>query len=69
MIWAGVSVTRTLPFGTRDDVVRELDWLVEHGPRVGLVLGASSSITPATNRDNVRTLVEGLEYYREHGRE
>ena len=68
MIWAGVSVTRTLPYGTRDDVVRELSWLVRHGPPVGLFLGASSSITPSTNRDNVKTLIEGLAHYREHGR-
>jgi len=68
MIWAGASVTRTLPMGTKDDVVAELKWLVEHGPPVGLFLGASSSITPATNRENVRTLIEGLAYYREHGR-
>ena len=68
MIWAGVSVTRTLPYGTRDDVVRELRWLVQHGPPVGLFLGASSSITPSTNRDNVKTLIEGLAHYREHGR-
>jgi hypothetical protein len=68
MIWAGVSVTRTLPFGTRDDVVKELNWLVSHGPPVGLFLGASSSITPSTNRENVRTLIDGLAYYRDHGR-
>jgi len=32
MIWAGVSVTRTLPLGTPDDVRDELRWLVENGP-------------------------------------
>jgi hypothetical protein len=68
MIWAGASVTTTLPHGTTDDVVKELKWLVEHGPPVGLVLGASSSVAPATNRENVRTLIEGLQHYRENGR-
>lgn len=67
-IWAGVSVTRTLPMGTRDDVVREMKWLVEQGPRQGLVLGPSSSVAPGTNRDNVRAFLEGLRHYREHGR-
>ncbi|MEW6358018.1 MAG: hypothetical protein AB1696_16915 [Planctomycetota bacterium] len=69
MIWAGVSVTTTLPRGAREDVVKDLKWLVEHGPPVGLFLGASSSIAPATNPENVRALIEGLAYYREHGRD
>lgn len=68
MIWAGVSVTTTLPRGTTEDVKRELQWLVEHGPPVGLFLGGSSSIAPATNPENIKTLVEGLKFYRHHGR-
>lgn len=68
VIFAGVSVTRTLPFGTPDDVRRELRWLVEQGPPVGLVLGASSSITPGVPWANIAALVEGLAYYRTHGR-
>lgn len=68
LIWAGVSVTRTLPMGTRDDVVREMKWLVDNGPRQGLFLGASSSVAPGTNRDNVRSFIEGLRHYRRHGR-
>ena len=67
-IMAGVSVTRTLPFGTPADVKEEMRWLVEKGPKTGLFLGASSSVAPATNRENVRTMIEGLKYYREHGR-
>jgi uroporphyrinogen decarboxylase len=68
IIIAGVSVTRTLPMGTPSDVKRELDWLVEHGPKTGLFLGASSSIAPGVPWENIKTLVEGLAYYREHGR-
>jgi hypothetical protein len=64
IIMGGVSVTRTLPFDSPRDVKRELDWLVENGPRTGLFLGASSSITPGVPWENVRTLVEGLAYYR-----
>jgi hypothetical protein len=63
-IIAGVSVTRTLPFGTPADVRRELRWLVENGPPTGLFLGGSSSISPGTPWENIRTLVEGLTYYR-----
>jgi len=68
-ILAGVSVTRTLPHGTTDDVVRELKYLVEHGPRSGFMLGASSSIVPGTPRENIKTLIQGLNYYCEHGRD
>ncbi len=68
MIVAGVSVTRTLPFGQPSDVRDELRRLVEHGPPVGLFLGASSSITPGTPHANIRALMEGLHHYREHGR-
>lgn len=69
MIWAGVSVTTTLPHGTPDDVRRELRRLVETaGPEVELALGASSSIVPGTPHANVLALVEGLAHYRTHGR-
>lgn len=69
IIIAGVSVTRTLPLGTPTDVKRELTWLVENGPRTGLFLGGSSSITPGVPWENIKTLWEGLKYYKEHGRE
>ncbi|MCM8769414.1 MAG: hypothetical protein NC911_07090 [Candidatus Omnitrophica bacterium] len=68
LIIAGVSVTRTLPYGTPDQVKQEMEYLVEKGPPVGLCLGASSSITPGTRKENVLTLIEGLDYYRKHGR-
>jgi hypothetical protein len=67
-IIGGVSVTRTLPHGTPADVKREIDWLVEKGPKVGLMLGCSSSIAPGVPLENMRTLIEGFAYYREHGR-
>lgn len=68
LIIGGVSVTRTLPFGSPQDVRDEMKWLVENGPRIGLMLGASSSIAPNTSRQNILTFVEGLHYYRTHGR-
>lgn len=68
IIIAGVSVTRTLPMGTPSDVKREMAWLVENGPETGLFLGCSSSVTPGVPWENIRTLVEGLRYYRTHGR-
>jgi len=64
LILAGVSVTRTLPHGKPEDVRREMTWLVENGPRTGMFLGASSSITPGVPWANLQTLVEGFRYYR-----
>jgi hypothetical protein len=64
LIIAGVSVTRTLPHGTPDDVKRELAWLVEHGPKTGLFLACTSSVTPGVPWANIEALIEGLRYYR-----
>ena len=69
VIIGGVSVTRTLPFGTPEDVVREMKWLVENGPKTGMFLGGSSSIAPGVPWDNIKTLWDGLLYYIEHGRD
>jgi len=65
-IIGGVSVTTTLPLGTPADVRRHLDWLVEKGPKVGLMIGVSSSIAPGVPWANMQALVEGLAYYRSH---
>lgn len=68
MIIAGVSVTCSLPLGPALEVKREIDWLVEHGPRTGLFLGPSSSVTPGVPWENIRTFIDGVAYYRTHGR-
>jgi hypothetical protein len=65
---AGVSVTTTLPLGKPADVRREMDWLIEKGPEVGLMLGCSSSIAPGVPIENIRALVEGFRHYRQRGR-
>lgn len=68
LIMAGISVTRTLPFGTPEDVVKELHFLVENGPDRGLFLSLSSSCVPGTPWKNIQTAVEGLRYFREKGK-
>lgn len=68
VIWGGVSVTRTLPFGTPSDVKKEIEWLVEKGPETGLCLTTSSSVAPGVPWENIKMMVEGFKYYREHGR-
>lgn len=67
-IIAGVSVTTTLPHGSPADIKRELAWLVENGPEVGLALGCSSSVAPGVPEENMTTLLEGLRHYRNSGR-
>ena len=69
VIEAGVSVTRELPMGTPDDVKRQLKELVEYGPKTGLFLGMSSSCVPGTPYENIVTAIEGIKYYKKHGRE
>lgn len=68
IIVAGVSVSSTLPMGKPADVKREMQWLVEHGPKTGLFLSASSSVTPGVPWENMQTFWDGLKYYRERGR-
>ena len=68
IIIGGVSVTRTLPFGTPTDVKKEIDWLVTNGPKTGLFLGGSSSMAPGVKWENIKTMIDGLSYYRTHGR-
>jgi uroporphyrinogen decarboxylase len=67
-IMGGVSVTTTLPLGTPADIKRQMDWLVEKGPKVGLMLGCSSSVAPGVPLENIKTLIEGFRHYRENGR-
>ncbi len=69
IIVAGVSVTRSLPHGSPDDIRSEMRWLVDQGPRTGLFLSASSSVTPGVPWDNMRVFADGLKYYRTHGRD
>jgi hypothetical protein len=66
-IIGGVSVTTTLPHGKPADVKRQLDWLVEKGPPVGLMLGCSSSVAPGVPLANIQALLDGFAYYRQHG--
>ena len=68
VIIGGVSVTTTIPRGTPDDVRRQLKWLVDNGPRTGLMLAGSSSVAPGAPIENIRAVAEGFAYYREHGR-
>ena len=67
-IVAGISVTTTLPLKKPDDVRKEMKWLVDNGPKRGLMLACSSSIAPGVPIENILTLLEGFEYYQKGGR-
>ena len=69
IIIGGVSVTRTLPLGMPEDVKRQMAWLVKNGPKTGLFLACTSSMTPGVPWENIKTLVEGFHYYQKHGRD
>ena len=62
------TLQATLPHGTPADIKRHIDWLVEQGPPVGLMLGCSSSIASGVPLENMQALLAGLAHYRAHGR-
>lgn len=66
VIQAGVSVTRELPMGTPRNVADQIRFLVENGPDTGLFLSFSSSCTPGVPWENIKTALEGFDYYRTH---
>ena len=68
IIQAGVSVTRELPFGKPSDIMNQMRFLVENGPRTGLFLSFSSSCVPGTPFENIIAAVDGFKYYQTHGR-
>ena len=67
LLIAGVSVTSTLPYGTPDDVRKQMAWLVEHGPKDNLFLACTSSIAPGVPWKNLEALRDGFLYYRDGG--
>lgn len=68
IIFAGVSVTTTLPYGTPAQVRDEVDWLVRNGPATGLFLATSSSVTPGVAWANIQAYFEALQHFTTVGR-
>jgi uroporphyrinogen decarboxylase len=57
--WGGLSVQRTLPFGTPDDVRRETRRLLtEMAPGGGYILSPSHSLTADIPPENVAAFLE-----------
>jgi hypothetical protein len=59
ILWGSVSVTTTLPFGTEDDVRRDVERCFKvAAPGGGFVLASTSSILPETPLANIMALYE-----------
>lgn len=58
--WAGMDVQRTLPFGTPEDVRREVRFLVDtfDRPDGGCMLTAGNGITPDVPTENLRAFFD-----------
>ena len=68
ILLAGISSTDgVLRNGTPDDVRKYLKWIVSKGPATGLFI-SSMGIYPDMPWENVKTYVEGIQYYRKYGR-
>jgi len=58
IFFTGMSVTRTLPFGTTEDVKKEINHCVSVTEGKGLFLMSSNTINPDAKTDNIRTAYE-----------
>lgn len=58
ILWGSVSVTKTLPFGTVDDVRADVDRCFAACPGGGFVLAASSSVMPEVPVENILAMYE-----------
>jgi len=58
-----ISVQRTLPFGTEEDVVREVRERIETIGCTGLILGPTHAIQPETPVENIMALYEAARKY------
>jgi hypothetical protein len=66
ILWGSVSVTTTLPFGSREDVKRDVERCFRvAGPGGGFGLASTSSILPETPDENILALYHyGMEFGR-----
>lgn len=65
ILLGSVSVTETLPYGTVNDVKRDVERCFSTAGRAGFALASSSSILPETPLENISALYEhGIEYGR-----
>ena len=63
-LWGSISVTRTLPFGTVDEVKREVEHCIDVlGPGGGFFLGTANTVGPEVPNENLTALYEHARSY------
>ena len=68
ILWGSISVTRTLPWGTVEDVKREVEEVCDLlAPGGGFVLAPTSSVCPEVPVENIFAMFEVVQRYRNHG--
>ncbi len=56
--WGGLSIQKTLPFGTVDDVINETNFLLNAGKKGGYVLSPSHAVEGDTPIENIIAFIE-----------
>ena len=54
----GLSMQKTLPFGSVEDVRKESEWLIDLGREGGYIFSPSHSVESDTTKENILQFIE-----------